>query len=81
MLCVKKGVINYHFLVFGMTRPEIEPQSPGLLANTLIIRPIAHELIETSEKNLKKQLRKKYKYKRDSQTSWYKITQDGLICR
>ena len=27
------------FWVFGMTRPGIEPQSPGPLANTLLIRP------------------------------------------
>ena len=28
MLSVRQGDIKYHFLVFGMTRPEIEPQSP-----------------------------------------------------
>ena len=27
------------FKVFGMTRPGIEPRSPGSLANTLPIRP------------------------------------------
>ena len=31
MLSVKQGGIKYHFL----TRPEIEPQSPRPLANTL----------------------------------------------
>ena len=28
------------FLAFGMTRPEIEPQSPGPLANTIANRPV-----------------------------------------
>ena len=32
--------IKYHFLVFGITRPGIEPWSPGPLVNTLLIRPI-----------------------------------------
>ena len=27
------------FLVFGMTRPGIEPRSPRPLANTLLVRP------------------------------------------
>ena len=35
MLSVKQGVIKYHFKVFGMTQPGIEPRSPGALANTL----------------------------------------------
>ena len=36
MLSVKQGGIKYHFLkLFGMTRPVIEPWSPGPLANTL----------------------------------------------
>ena len=35
MLSVKQGGIKYHFWVFGMTRPGIEPRSPGPLANTL----------------------------------------------
>ena len=39
MLCVKQCDIKYHFWVFGLTRPGIEPQSPGPLANTLLIRP------------------------------------------
>ena len=39
MLSVKQGDIKYHFWVFGMTRPRIEPRSPGPLANTLLIRP------------------------------------------
>ena len=46
MLSVKQAIIEYHFWVFGMTRPGIEPRSPGPLANTLLIRPMAHnELI------------------------------------
>ena len=40
MLSAKKN-IKYHFWVFGMTRPEIEPWSPGPLANTRLIRPMA----------------------------------------
>ena len=36
MVSVKQSCINYHFfLVFGMTRPGIEPWSPGPLAITL----------------------------------------------
>ena len=35
MLSVKQGGIKYHFRVFGMTRPRIEPKSPGPLANTI----------------------------------------------
>ena len=41
MLSVKQGGIKYHFLVFGMTQPGIEPRSPGPLANTLTIMPIS----------------------------------------
>ena len=37
MLSVKQGGIKYHFLVFGMTRPGIEPLFPGPLANTIFI--------------------------------------------
>ena len=37
MLSVKQGSIKYHFWVFGMTRPGIEPRSTGPLANTLTI--------------------------------------------
>ena len=40
MLSVKQGAIKYHFfLVFGMTQPGIESQSPRSLANTLFIKP------------------------------------------
>ena len=38
-LLIKEGGIYYHFL--SMTRLGIEPQSPGSLANTLLIRPMA----------------------------------------
>ena len=39
MLSVNQGGIKYHFWVFGMTQPGIEPGTPGPLANTLLIRP------------------------------------------
>ena len=29
MLSIKEGGIKYHFWVFGMIRPEIEPQTIG----------------------------------------------------
>ena len=46
MLSVKQDSIKYHILwVFGMTRPGIEPRSPGPLAYTLIIRPIMNEIL------------------------------------
>ena len=41
MPSVMQGGIKNNFWVFGMTRPEIEPRSPGPLANTLLIRPMA----------------------------------------
>ena len=37
MLSVKQGGIKYHFWVFGITRPGIEPRSPGPLENTQTI--------------------------------------------
>ena len=33
------------FLVFGMTWPEIEPRSPGPLANTLPTQPFLKQII------------------------------------
>ena len=39
MLSVKQGGVKYHFWVFGITRPMIEPQSPRLLLNTIPARP------------------------------------------
>ena len=35
MLSVKQGGIKYQFLVFGITRPGIEPRYPEPLTNTL----------------------------------------------
>ena len=40
LLSVKQGGIKYIFKVFGMTRPGIEPRSPGSLANTLPTGPV-----------------------------------------
>ena len=34
MLSVKQADIKYHFKVFSMTQPGIEPRSPRPLANT-----------------------------------------------
>ena len=45
MLSVKQGGIKYHFWAFGMTRPGIEPRSPGPLANTLTARPMSGDNI------------------------------------
>ena len=42
MLSGKQGSII--FWVFGITRPEIEPRSPGPLANTVLIRPVTYKL-------------------------------------
>ena len=40
VLSVKQDGTKYHFWVFGMTRPGIEPRSPGPLVNILLIRPV-----------------------------------------
>ena len=40
MLRLKQGGTQYHFWVFDMTRPGIEPRSPGPLTNTLPYRPM-----------------------------------------
>ena len=40
MLSIKQGRIKYHFWVFSMNRPGIEPWSPQPLTNNLLIRPI-----------------------------------------
>ena len=40
MLSVKQGDIKYHFWVFDMTWPQIEPQSYRPLVNTLTIMPM-----------------------------------------
>ena len=38
MLSVNQGGINYHYRVFGMTRPRFELRSHKLLSNTLATR-------------------------------------------
>ena len=40
MLCAKQAGVKYHFWLFGMTQPGIEPRSPGPLAKILIIMPV-----------------------------------------
>ena len=45
MLSVKQCGIKYYFLSLGMTRPGIEPKSPGVLANTLTIMPTLIKII------------------------------------
>ena len=70
MLSVKQGGINYHFLVFGMTRPGIEPRSPRPLANTLLIQITCRNIslktrkkrsvIEKYEINFKRKKMQKY---------------------
>ena len=45
MLSVKQGGIKHSFWVFGRTQPEIEPRSPGPLANTL---PLSQWWLECS---------------------------------
>ena len=40
-LLLSKEVLRTIFKVFGMTRPGIEPRSPGPLANTLPTRPMS----------------------------------------
>ena len=56
MLSVKQGGISTIFWFFGMTRPGIEPQSPGPLANTLTTTPIDRKyslkLILNKDENL-----------------------------
>ena len=46
MLSVKQRGIKYHFLIFSMTRPVIDHQSPGPLVNTLTIIPMGRENIQ-----------------------------------
>ena len=49
LLSVKQGSIKYNFEVFGMTRPGIEPRSPGSLANTLTTGPMSRFIIGSNE--------------------------------
>ena len=44
MLSVKQGDNKYYFLVFGMSRPGIEPRSLGPLVNTLTIMPMSCQI-------------------------------------
>ena len=41
---LSKEVLSTIFKVFGMTRPGIEPRSPGPLANTLPTWPICYNI-------------------------------------
>ena len=45
---LSKVVSSTIFKVFGMTRPGIEPRSPGPLANTLTAGPMSRLLMETN---------------------------------
>ena len=49
MYVLSKEALNTIFWVFGMTRPGIEPRSPGPFVNTLLITSISH----TKEKTQK----------------------------
>ena len=40
LLNVKQGSCEYQFLVFGLTRPGIEPKSTALVADALSLRPL-----------------------------------------
>ena len=40
-LVLSKAASSIIFWVFGMTRPEIAPRSPGPLTNTQVIKPMA----------------------------------------
>ena len=42
LLSFKQGGIKYHFWVFGMTRPRIEPWFPRPWTNTLRTIPLSH---------------------------------------
>ena len=45
---LSKAALSTIFQVFGMTRPRIESWFPGLLANTLLLRPIKEHLMAES---------------------------------
>ena len=45
MLSAKQGSIKYHFLSLWCDLTCIEPQSPGPLANTLLIKPMDHLIV------------------------------------
>ena len=46
---LSKAVSSTIFYVFGMTRPGIDPRSPGPLANTLLISPIARYCLQPKQ--------------------------------
>ena len=57
MVSVKQECIKYHFWVFGMTQPGMEPRSPGPLMNTLPPRSYIYiELIETADQTMNVQM-------------------------
>ena len=70
---LSKAASSIIFWVFGMTRPGIEPQSPGPLVNTLLIRPIqmffAKVMRVTNHTGLW-----------DAQLSWYLLSDTYWIC-
>ena len=70
---VKQGDTKYHFLVFGMNRPRIEPQSPGPLAKTLPTKPMS-QYIDVNIVNINVYLTYFINTKD-------KINLDRLICR
>ena len=53
VLNAKQGGIKYYFFfffwVFGMARPGTEPQSPRPLANILLIRPMARNILNQEQ--------------------------------
>ena len=53
MLRVKQGGIKYHFWVFGITRPGIEPWSPGPLANALLFMYMARSASNWHKRNIR----------------------------
>ena len=66
--------IKYHFWVFGMTWPGIEPHSPGPLANILTIMPI-DKYCKNKEKQCKHKLwEEKLKYSNTNKQSRKKKT-------
>ena len=74
---LSKAASNTIFWVFGMTRPGIEPRSPGSLVNTLPIRPMARYLnkILMETKKIKFTLRNHF-----SQHFITTIFQDLVLC-
>ena len=71
---LSKEVSSTIFKVFGMTRPGIEPQSLGLVVNTLPTRPMVRLNNNNNDNNNKKKKKKKKdKYRdlaRELKTLW-----------